>query len=106
MASPQATQASVNRVVLDRATAQPLSSFTEVLEMVTIQRDGVQHLDLTKIITGAGVRIRDLSLEDALAELFGAITTTPQSADVMDSNMTGPMFAAFLRARTAAPQSR
>ena len=98
MASLPATRASVSRVVLDRATAQPLSSFAEVLEMVTIQRDGVQHFDPTKIITGAGVRVSDLSLDDALAELLGANTTTLQSADAMDSNMIGSMFDAFTSA--------
>ena len=98
MASLPATQASVNRVVLGRAMAQPFSSFAEVLEMVTIQRDGVQHFDPTKIITGAGVRVSDLSLDGALAELLGAIATTSQSADAMDSSMTGSMFAAFTNA--------
>ena len=90
--------ASVNRVALDRATAQPLSSFAEVLEMITIQRDGVQHFDPSKIITGAGVRLSDLSIDDALAELLCAIATTPQSADAMDSNLAGSMFAAFTSA--------
>ena len=66
--------------------------------MVTIQRDGVQHFDPSKIITGAGVRVSDLSIDDALAELLGAIATTPQSADAMDSNSTGSMFAAFTSA--------
>ena len=85
-------------MVLDKATAQPLSSFAEVLEMVTIQRDGVQHFDPSKIITGAGIRVSGLSLDDALAKLLGAIATTPPSADAMDSNMTGSMFAAFTSA--------
>ena len=98
MASLPATQASANRMALARATAQPLISFAEVLEMVTIQRDGVQHFDLSKTITGARVRVSDLSLDDALAELLGAIATTPQSADAMDSSMTGSMFAAFTSA--------
>ena len=93
MASIPATQASVNCVALDRAMSQPL--FVEVLEMVTIQRDGVQLFDPAKIITGAGVRVSDLSIDDALGELLGAIATTPQSADAMDSNLTCSMFAAF-----------
>ena len=96
MASIPATQASVNCVALDRAISQPL--FVEVLEMVTIQRDGVQLFDPAKIITGAGVRVSDLSIDDALAELLGAIATTPQSADAMDSNLTCSMFAAFTSA--------
>ena len=66
--------------------------------MVTIQRDGVQHFDPAKIITGAGVRVSDLSIDNALAELLGAIATTPQSADAMDSNLTGSMFAALASA--------
>ena len=98
MASPPATEASVNRVVLDRATAQALSSFAEVLEMVTIQRDSVQHFDPAKIITGAGVRVSDLSVDDVLAELLSVIAATPQSADAVDSNMTGSMFANFTSA--------
>ena len=98
MASIPATQASVNRVVLDRSSAQSLSSFAEVLEMVTIQRDGVQHFDPSKIITRARARVNDLSIDDALAELLGAIATTPQSTDAMDSNLTGSMFAAFTSA--------
>ena len=98
MASIPATQASVNRVALDRAMSQPLSTFAEVLEMVTIQRDGVQHFDPSKLTTGAGVRVSDLSIDDALAELLGAIAATPQSADAMDSNLTGSMFAAFTNA--------
>ena len=75
--------------------SQPLSTFAEVLKMVTIQRDGVQHFDPSKIITGAGIRVSDLSVDDALPELLGAIATTPQSADAMDSNLTGSMFAVF-----------
>ena len=66
--------------------------------MLTIQRDGIQHFDPSKIITGAGVCVSDLSLGDALAELLGGIATTPQSAGAMDSNLTGSMFAAFTRA--------
>ena len=66
--------------------------------MVTIQRDGVQYFDPAKIITRAGVRVSDLSIDDALAELFGAIATTPQSTDAIDSNLTGSMFAAFTSA--------
>ena len=98
MASLPAIQALVNRVVLDRATAQPLSSFVEVLEIVTIQRDGVQHFDPTKIITGARLRVSDLSIDDVLAELLGVIATTPQSADAMDSNLTDSMFAVLTSA--------
>ena len=98
MAMIPATQTSVNRVALDRAMSQPCSTFAEVLEMVTIQRDGVQHFNPAKIITGAGVRVSDLLIDDALAELLGAITSTPQSADAMDSNLTGSMFAAFTSA--------
>ena len=98
MASIPATQASVNRVALDRAMSQPLSTFAEVLELVTIQRDGAQHFDPAKIITGAGVRVSDLSIDDALAELLGAIASTPQSADAMDANLTGSMFVAFTSA--------
>ena len=60
--------------------------------MVTIQRDGVQHFDPAKIITGAGVRVSDLSIDNALAELLGAIATTPQSADAMDSNLTARLY--------------
>ena len=67
MASIPATQALVNRVVLDRARSQPLSTFAGVRELVTIQRDGVQHFDPAKIITGAGVRVSDLSIDDAPA---------------------------------------
>ena len=95
MASIPATQASINRVALDRAMSQPLSTFAEVQELVTIQRDGVQHFDPAKIITGAGVRVNDLSIDDALAELLGAIACTPQSADATGANFTGSMFAAF-----------
>ena len=98
MASIPATQASVNRVALDRAMSQPLSTFAEVLELVTIQRDGVHHFDPAKIITGAGVRVSDLSIDDALDELLGAIASTPQSADAMDANLTGSMFVAFTSA--------
>ena len=78
--------------------SQPLSTFAEVLELVTIQRDGVQHFDPAKIITGAGVRVSDFSIDDALAEFLGAIASTPQSADAMDANLTGSMFAAFTSA--------
>ena len=63
--------------------------------MVTIQRVGVQHFEPAKIITGAGVRVSDLSLDDALAELLKAIAATPQSADVVGMNMTGSMFASI-----------
>ena len=63
--------------------------------MVTIQHNGVQHFDPAKPITGAGVRVSDLSLEDALAELLSVIAATPQSADAVDMNMTGSMFTAF-----------
>ena len=98
MASIPTTQALVNCVVLDRALSQPLSTFAEVLEMVTIQRDGVQHFDPSKIITGAEVRVSDRSTDDALTELLGAIATTPQLADAMESNLAGSMFAAFTSA--------
>ena len=54
-------------MVLDRARSQPLSTFAEVRELVMIQRDGVQHFDPAKIITGAGVRVSDLSIDDAPA---------------------------------------
>ena len=83
--------------------SQPLSTFAEVLEMVTIQRDGVQHLNSAKVITGAGVRVSDLSIDDAFAELLGAIASPPQSADAMDSNLTGSMFAAFTRVDGSTP---
>ena len=66
--------------------------------MVTLQRDGVQHFDPAKIITGAGVPVSDLSLDDALAEFLNAIATSPHSADVVYTNMTGSMFAAFTNA--------
>ena len=98
MVSSPATQASVDRVVLDRLVAQPLNSFAEVLEMVTIQRDSVQHFNPTKSITETGVRISKLPLDDALAEFLRAIATTPQSADVVDTNMTWSLFAAFTSA--------
>ena len=98
MTSIPATQASVNSVALDRAMSQPLSTFAKVLKMITIQRDGVQHFDPAKIITGAGVRVSDLSIDDALTELLGAIANTPQSAGAMDSNLTGSTFAAFANA--------
>ena len=98
MASISATQVSVNRVALDRTMSQTLTTFAEVLEMVTIQRDGVQHFDSAKIITGTGVCVSDLLIDDALAKLLGAITSTPRSADAMDSNLTGSMFAAFTSA--------
>ena len=98
MAAIPASQESVNRVALDRTRSQPLNTFAEVREMVTIQRDGVQHFDPAKIITGAGVRVSDLSIDDALAELLGAIACTPQTADATDANLTGSMFAAFASA--------
>ena len=98
MASIPATQTSVNRVALDRAMSQPLSTFAEELEMVTIQRDGVQHFDPAKIITEAGVRASDLLTDDVLAELLGAITSTPQSTDAMNSNLTDSLFAALTSA--------
>ena len=98
MAAIPATQESINRVALDRTMSQPLSTFAEVRELVTIQRDGVQHFDPAKIITGAGVRVSDLSIDDALAELLGAIACTPQTADATDANLTGSMFAAFASA--------
>jgi hypothetical protein len=98
MASIAATQASGNRVALDRALSQPLSTFAEVRELVSTQRDGVEHFNPAKIITGAGVRVSDLSIDDALAELLGAIACTPQSADATDANLTGSMFAAFTSA--------
>ena len=98
MASSPATHASVNSVALDRSTTQPLGSIAEVLKMVTIQRDGVQHFDPAKIITGAGERVSDLSLGDALAELLSVIAATPQPADAVDMKMTGSMFAAFTSA--------
>ena len=85
-------------MVLDRATAQPLRSFAGVLEMFTIQCDVIQHFDPTKTITGAGARVSDLSLDDVLAELLSVIAATPQSADAVDSNMTGSIFAAFTSA--------
>ena len=66
--------------------------------MVTIQCDGVQHFDPAKIITGAGVRVSDLSLNDALAEPLSAIAATPQSADAVDMNMTGSIYADFTSA--------
>ena len=95
MTSFPATHASINCVALDRSAVQPLDSFAEVLEMVTIQRDGVQHLDPAKITTGAGVRVSDLTLDDAVTELLSAIAVTPELTDVVDTNMTGSMFAAF-----------
>ena len=98
MASIPATQTSVNRVALGRAMSQPLSTFAEVRKLVTIQRDGVQHFDPAKIITGAGVRVSDLSIDDAFAELLGAIACTPQSTDATDANLTGSMFATFTSA--------
>ena len=98
MASSPATQASVKRVDLDRSAAQPLGLFAEDLEMVTIQRDGVQHFDPVKTITGAGICVSHLSLDDTLAELLSAIAATPQSVDAVDTNMTGFMFAAFTSA--------
>ena len=98
MAAIPASQESVNRVALDRTRSQPLNTFAEVREMVSIQRDGVQHFDPAKIITGAGVRVSDLSIDDALAELLGAIACTPQTADATDANLTGSMFAAFASA--------
>ena len=76
MTSPPATQASVNRVALDRFMAQPLGSFAEVREMVTIQRGGVQHFDSAKINTGVRVRVNNLLLDDEIAELLSAITAT------------------------------
>ena len=63
--------------------------------MVRIQLDGVQHFDPAKIITGAGVRVSDLSLDDALARLLSAIAATLQSEDTVDMNMAGSMFAGF-----------
>ena len=98
MAAIPASQESVNRVALDRTRSQPLNTFAEVREMVSIQRDGVQHFDPAKIITGAGVRVSDLSIDDALAELLGAIACTPPTADATDANLTGSMFAAFASA--------
>ena len=98
MAVIPATQESINRVALDRTMSQPLSTFAEVRELVTIQRDGVQHFDPEKISTGAGVRVSDLSIDDTLAELLGAIACTPQTADATDANLTGSMFAAFANA--------
>ena len=98
MASIPATQASENRVALDRAISQPLSTFAEVRELAAIQRDGVPHFDPAKIITGAGVRVSDISIDDALTKLLGAIACTPQSADAADANLTGSMFAAFTSA--------
>ena len=98
MAAIPASQESVNRVALDRTRSQPLNTFAKVREMVSIQRDGVQHFDPAKIITGAGVRVSDLSIDDALAELLGAIACTPQTADATDANLTGSMFAAFASA--------
>ena len=91
MAAIPATQESINRVALDRTMSQPR-------ELVPIQRDGVQHFDPAKIITGAGIRVSDLSIDDVLAELLGAIACTPQTADATDSNLTGSMFAAFASA--------
>ena len=98
MALSPATEASVYCMVLDRSAAQPFGAFADVLEMITIPRDGVQHFDPAKIIPGAGVRVSDLSLDDALAELFSTIVTTPQSVDAVDTNMMGSMFAAFTSA--------
>ena len=98
MASSAVTHASVNRVALDRSAAQPLGSFAEVLEMVTIQRDGVHPFDPAKIIKGAGVHVSDLLLDDALAELLNVIASTTQSADAVDMNMIGFMFATFTSA--------
>ena len=80
------------------ASQESVNTFAEVREMVSIQRDGVQHFDPAKIITGAGVRVSDLSIDDALAELLGAIACTPQTADATDANLTGSMFAAFASA--------
>ena len=85
-------------MVLDRSAAQPLGSFAEILDMVTTQRDGIQHFDRAKITTGAGVRVGDLSFDDAIAKLLSAIAATPQSADAVDTNMTGSMFSAFTNA--------
>ena len=98
MASSPAIHASVNRVALDRSTAQPRGSFAVVLEMVTIQLDGVQHFDPAKFIMGAGLRVSDLSLDDALAELLSVIAATPQLTDAVDTNMAGSVFAAFTSA--------
>ena len=64
--------------------------------MVTIQRDGVQHFDPAKIITGAGVRVSALSLDDALTQSFSVIAVTPQPADAVDKNMTESVFTTFM----------
>ena len=85
-------------MALDKTRSQPLGTFAEVQELVTIQRDGVQHFDPAKTITGAEVRVSDLSIDDALAELLGALACTPQPADATDANLTGSMFAAFTSA--------
>ena len=66
--------------------------------MVTAQRDGVQHFHPAKIITGAMVRVSDLSLDDALTELLSVIAAPPQWADAVDMNMTCSMFASFTNA--------
>ena len=41
--------------------------FPEVRELVMIQRDGVQPFDPARIITGAGVRVSDLSIDNTPA---------------------------------------
>ena len=85
-------------MVLDRSAAQPLASFAGVLKVVTIQRDGVQHFDRAKIVTRAGVRVSDLLFDDALAELLSTIAAMPQSADAVDTIMTGSMLAVLTSA--------
>ena len=47
---------------------------------------------------GSGVRVSDLLLDDALAELLSAIAATPQSPEAVDTNMTDSMSAAFTSA--------
>ena len=64
--------------------------------MVTTQRDGVlQHFGSNKIITGEGVHVNDLSLNDAFSEFLSVIAATPHPVDTVDIYMTGSIFIAF-----------